>query len=1105
MAVKIWQETVCIPTYGVGERDRNPMFLEKRVYQGSSGRVYPWPVIDRIEEEKHDRPYQVVFLENEYIQIQVMPELGGRIYRAIDKTNQYDFVYWNKVIKPALVGLTGPWISGGIEFNWPQHHRPNTFGPVSYTLDDAASDQKTIWLHETDRMHGTRVTTGITVRDGVAAIEISSGLYNPTSEPQTFLWWANPAVSVHEETQSIFPPDVHAVMDHGKRDVSRFPIATGTYYKMDYSKGVDISRYKNIPVPTSYMAYHSEYDFVGGYDYRKKAGILHVADHHISPGKKQWTWGNGEFGQAWDRNLTDEDGPYIELMTGVFTDNQPDFTWLAPHATKTFTQWFLPYKGIGEVKCANADILVGLSVANGEAVVRIYASKRVEDAQVRLVHHQAGNVLAEEAQVLLDKVVTVSPAGMVELCLKTDIPEWEMTLSVTSQRTAPVVYTPAKPEELQLLEPARAIGAPETLPNTEALLLAGLHLEQYRHATREPDPYYLEGLKRDPEDLRLNNAYGNLLLCRGQYQEAQTLFETARRTATRYSPNPYDGEVFFNLGKALELQEKDSEAFDAYYKAIWSDAWRSPGYLKLAQIAARQKRTAEALQYAREAMWANYKNFDARAAVVVLARLLGLEGEAISVMKETLRFDPLEPMAVSEWLRLTGEEVAQQRLAQLLRGDAHNVLGLAQAYRVLGQHEVAVALLRNHLAEDGEPYAMVGYFLADSLQSLGDPGAEEAWIAAAQANSDYCFPNSLAEYAVLRHAIACHPTDARAWYYLGCFLYDKRRHEEARAAWENSVVLDDSFATAHRNLALYHANKKGDLDAARRELETAFALNRQDARDFYELCELHRKMGMLLAEQRTNLEAYISLVERRDDLTLLYAEVLNCLGNHEAVLQILTHRHFHPWEGGEGKVPTQHIEARLGLARRLLREGKPNEAIEHLKQARIYHPNFGEGKLPGAQENHIDYTTGLAWLQVDPAKAVAFFEKAAIGLSEPAGAMFYNDQPPHMIYYQGAALLALGRTEEAHVRFHRLIAYGEAHMADKQEMDYFAVSLPDFLVFDTDLDQKNQVHCLYMMGLGWMGLGERKAAQEAFHKALALAPGHQGVLSHLGMLQEQAP
>lgn len=190
--------------------------------------------------------------------------------------------------------------------------------------------------HDVDQMYGTKGIAKITLYPGRAYIEIMGQLYNRTPLPQTFLWWANPAVPVNDHTQSIFPPDVHAVMDHGKRDVSRFPIATGVYYKKDYSDGVDISRYKNIPVPTSYMAEKSKYDFVGGYDYQKKAGILHVADHHISPGKKQWTWGCGDFGKAWDRNLTDEDGPYVELMTGVYTDNQPDFTWLKPFEEKLF-------------------------------------------------------------------------------------------------------------------------------------------------------------------------------------------------------------------------------------------------------------------------------------------------------------------------------------------------------------------------------------------------------------------------------------------------------------------------------------------------------------------------------------------------------------------------------------------------------------------------------------------------------------------------------------------------------------------------------------------------------------------------------------------------
>jgi hypothetical protein len=155
---------------------------------------------------------------------------------------------------------------------------------------------------------------------------------------------------------------VHAVFDHGKRDVSDFPIATGTYYKMDYVPGTDISLYKNIPVPTSYMAIQSSYDFVGGYEHDTQSGILHVANHHLSPGKKQWTWGNSNFGHSWNKNLTDEDGPYIELMTGVFTDNQPDFTWLQPNEEKTFEQYFMPYYKVGMVKNATKEALINVEI-----------------------------------------------------------------------------------------------------------------------------------------------------------------------------------------------------------------------------------------------------------------------------------------------------------------------------------------------------------------------------------------------------------------------------------------------------------------------------------------------------------------------------------------------------------------------------------------------------------------------------------------------------------------------------------------------------------------------------------------------------------------------
>ena len=180
-------ETVNIPTYGIGQADKNPMFLEKRVYQGSSGKVYPLPVVDKILDEKTDQPYTAVFLENDYIRVMVLPELGGRIQRAYDKTNGYDFVYYNEVIKPALVGLAGPWISGGIEFNWPQHHRPTTFAPVDWRVTENADGSKSVELSEVDQMYGTKGKMTFTVYPDKAYIEIKGQLYNRTALPQTFL------------------------------------------------------------------------------------------------------------------------------------------------------------------------------------------------------------------------------------------------------------------------------------------------------------------------------------------------------------------------------------------------------------------------------------------------------------------------------------------------------------------------------------------------------------------------------------------------------------------------------------------------------------------------------------------------------------------------------------------------------------------------------------------------------------------------------------------------------------------------------------------------------------------------------------------------------
>jgi tetratricopeptide (TPR) repeat protein len=1105
--VKIWEEDLEIPTYPVGRPDKNPMFLEKRVYQGSSGKVYPYPVIDKICDQKVNQKYRAVFLENPYLFVMILPELGGRIQRALDKTNHYDFVYYNQVIKPALVGLAGPWISGGIEFNWPQHHRPNTFGPVEYLLKENPDGSKTVWVSEIDRMYGTKVTTGFTLYHDKAYLEIKSQLYNRTSEAQTFLWWANPAVAVNENTQSVFPPDVHAVFDHGKRDVSRFPIATGTYYKMDYSTGVDISRYKNIPVPTSYMAYHSDYNFVGGYDHGKRAGILHIADHHISPGKKQWTWGCGDFGKAWDRNLTDEDGPYIELMTGVYTDNQPDFTWLLPNEEKSFTQYFMPYKNIGMVKNATIDLAVNLEVKAGKAVIAVYATSVLEGAVIEL-RSKERNYLRTQ--------VNLSPENSwsQEAALDTDEKEYQLTLNVFGPSGKLLItYKPTEPKIERIPDPAKPALPPAEIQTNEALYLRALHLEQYRHATYDPDPYYLEGLKRDPDDIRHNNGYGSLLLRRGQFKESEAYFRRAIASLTRYNPNPYDTEPYYNLGLSLKFQGRLDEAYDAFYKSVWSAAWQDSGYFSLTQIACWKEDYVSAGELITKSLVRNYHNYKARHLYGAILRKMGRYEESEKIALETLQLDILDFGARRE-LQLCYEATNQndkalamkKELLNLLETNEHNFLELARDYGSAGLFSEAWNILEDRLSTKKQlsrVSPLIYYYLGYYMHQKGETAQALSYFNQGMtADSDYCFPNRLEDILVLRQAIKLNPIDAKALYYLGNLWYDKKQSALAIECWEQSQAIDGTFATVHRNLALAYYNKQHDAQKARVALEKAFALNSEDSRIFLELDQLYKKTGIEPQFRMKLFKKYQNLVESRDDLYVEYVTLHNQLGDYEKAKELIADRKFHPWEGGEGKVSSQYVYCRVELAKGFIRKREFQKAIDELLQTDQYPFNLGEGKLYGAQENHIYYYLGCAYQELGLAdKAREAFLKASVGLEEPTSAMFYNDQPADMIFYQGLALLKLNQPDKARSRFNKLVAYGEQHMFDKVTIDYFAVSLPDFLIFDEDLAKKNEIHCHYLLGLGYFGLEELEQSRLEFQRVLEIDPNHLGALTHLKMVE----
>jgi tetratricopeptide (TPR) repeat protein len=927
-------------------------------------------------------------------------------------------------------------------------------------------------------MYGTKAKMIFTLYPDKAYIEVKGQLYNRTSLPQTFLWWANPAVPVNDNTQSVFPPDVCAVFDHGKRDVSTFPIATGVYYKHDYGAGVDISRYKNIPVPTSYMCAHSDYDFVGGYDYGVGAGILHIADHHVSPGKKQWTWGCGDFGQAWDRNLTDRNGPYIELMTGMFCDNQPDFSWLKPFEEKTFVQYFMPYKAAGYVKNASTEAVLNLEVKKGQAAITVYTTAVYENARV---------VLSSGSRTVYERTLTLSPTQVLKDSVPVDVPETALTLAVYENKGRKLLdYTP-KPQKIgKIPDPMPPAKQPEEIATVEELYLTGLHIEQYRHATYLPDPYYLEGLKRDPGDIRTNAAYGMLLLRRGLFAESENCFRTAIARMTERNPNPYDSEAYVDLGLSLLYQEREEDAYDAFFKATWTAAQQETAFYFLACIDARRGDMTLALEHIEQSLNRNDHNLKARALRGLLLDSLGRHEEASAWYAQNLELDAFDYTS-----RIASGDI--QGACDMMGGRPSSYIECAIDLAEAGFWRKAVQVL--DLCPALSP--MIQYHKALYAAHFDAALSEKALKQAAACDPLYCFPNRLEDILALRYAMDHSPTDARAPYYLGCLWYDRRQYERAISEWEKSMELDPGFPTVWRNLALAYFNKQHDPKLARTCLEKAYALDESDARVLLELDQLYHKLGLPVKARFAFLDGHRDVVFRRDDLTVEYVTMLNLMGRYQEALDLIMARRFHPWEGGEGKVTTQYAISLTQMGRIALGQGDAARAKELLTRALVFPHNLGEGKLEGAKDSNIHYYLGLAERMLGhEEEALRHLELAAAGTGEPSGMMFYNDQPADMILYQGLANRALGREEKAASRFHKLISFGQKHYYDDVKIDYFAVSLPDLQLFDEDLTLRNRAHCEYLIALGSYGLGDKARARKCYDAVLGIDCAHQGAVIH---------
>lgn len=1038
--LNVRSEKVTIPTYEVGIPDQNPLFLDKRVYQASSGKIYPYPMIDKIYDEKIDKEYDVVVVENEYIEIMIMPTLGGRIQYGYDKQNDYYFFYHNEVIKPALVGLCGPWISGGVEFNWPQHHRPSTYDKVEHDIE-YGEGYVIVWVNELEKMSQLIGVAGIKIYEDSNRVEVLGRSINNTNIPKTFLWWANIAVHCHQNYESFFPKDVRFVADHGKREATSYPYADSQYYNIDYPsyelEKRNITNYDNIRVPMSYMAVGSKYHFFGGYDFDKNIGTMHVSNTHTAPGKKQWTWGSGEFGKAWDRHLTDENGPYVELMAGVYTDNQPDFTWINPGETKEFKQTWYPFRTIG--KALNADENIAYNIVAGNLIV------------FSTVNQQLNISIAYENGIIDTDNKDIKVGETVEYQLSPELKYTKIDING-------LVFI-VEDDEVSDFSPAIEAKLAQDLSSIDELYNIGIHLEQYRHATRSPIDYYKRILEIDNFDARANTRLGFINLEAGRLETAVLYFKVAIKTLTKYNPNPIDCSSLFGIATAYKLLSKDELAYKNFHKAIWDNKFKAKGYLELAKLDIKAGRYNKAIENLNESIKYDTTNLQSQ---VLIQRINEINNSEFSysalIVDKPYNYYARYYNGINEFLKYIGQN--DKTIIEMVEflteiGSINEAKELILKSKT--EHPVLKAYLINNGEELDNSFLIAGYFPYTVFERL-----------------------ILEEYLMSRQSCELE-------YLLSILLIDKSEKDIAFELLSNCYQKGYKNSMFLRVYALCEFNVNKDYDKAVKLYLEAINQNPKDTRLVYEFDQLKKILNYDPQGRLDYLKEHREMVEYRDDLKAEYAWLLCQLKHYDECIKYMESSKFHPFEGGEGKVIEVYKTAKLAIAIQYIENLQYEEAFQILNEINQIPDCLGEAIIEGTPNADVLYYQGICYEAMQmPGMATEMFELCANEQVITTSKLSYKPEKLQMNYFQALANAKLGDEVRKVEIIDELENIATEKIKINAQIDYFAISVPEFSIFDVDLNIINKAHCYYLLALCEKAKGNLKESQSYIKKSKEL-------------------
>ena len=1041
--VKATEERILIDTYPEAAREDLPMFAENRVHQRTSGNPYPNKVVLEAQRSvREKREYTLIKLENEFLEIGILPELGGKIWYANDKKNGYGFFYKNNVVKPALIGVLGSWTSGGLEFNWPFHHRASTFMPVDYYIEEG-DGYTTVWLSEHDPINRMKGMVGVCLRDGECIFETQVKVDNLTPYRHSFLWWENAAVPVDTTYEIFFPEDVNYVRFHYKRSVTTYPIANndrfGAFNGIYYDGDTDISKHKNTEQATSYFSADTKYDYFGGYNRGKNAGVVHIANHHISPGKKMFTWAYSQLAKTWENALTDTDGEYAELMAGCYSDNQPDLTWLAPNETKTFTQKWFPIHDAGIPSFAGDN---GALFIDDNGKLTVQSVKAIAGATVTVTNGD---------KTLYTATVDIPCYDNTELCT---IPvEGGVKITITKGVQKFFDYTIPVKYEREIPEPRKELPYFKEVKTAQELYLEGLHIEQYRSPEYSAEKCYLEALSREPDYAPAAIALSELYLKNLEADKALKYANIAEASQSRFNTRHESGKTYYLKGLALMLSGNIDEGYDYLYKASWCYDYKSAAMLHIGLTDIRRGEYDKAIQHLSESLLGNGKSVIAGALLGYATYLAGDEKGAEAIWDKTLDSDKLNLFTYA--LRaIVSKDFSE--FVSILKTDATQVvMDITEVLAEAGLYNEIKALVAGVGA--AYPLCAIANIAVSAPEKLD------------YTNIGIAFPSRAVEKHALECAIEKDPANNFLRYMYGCLLYGKGQYEAGIEQFEKIVASEDNYR-AYRNLSMgYYSHRNNKAKALELMKKAASLAPASEKQITFETAHLMAKTGCAPTEI---IDFILSRDTNRDEIIVELARAYNHNGQYDKALEVLMNRVFVACEGGEHYIADEYMYAHYLKGKEAYLACKYEEALAIFESAQVLPQSLGSGLWNPVKKTPYMYFAARCLEKLGR-------EDEAKEIYTSFGKYFYDFFTDMYLYtfayYSARALEALGKNDEAK----ELIEwrYNSFKSASEQEtLGYFGTT-PFFIGYIDEAVSARKLHYSYPLYLFASFLGDKSAEE----------------------------